>query len=88
MKFANWMSNVGSTTISVANNMRISSLQANSSSTVLLIAPDTYSTPTLTMSSDMNNAMPGLQVQVLVEVAIPSSTVNGSYSTSYGVKTQ
>jgi hypothetical protein len=30
--------------------------------------------------------MPGMQVQVKVEVAIPSGTVNGSYTTNYGVR--
>lgn len=88
MKFANWASTVGSTTLAAANNMRISSAQAdNGGATVLVTSADTYTTPTLNMTGDMNPAMDGKQVQVSIEVAVPSSTVNGSYTTSYGVKT-
>jgi hypothetical protein len=46
-----------------------------------------YSTPTLHLTGDVNTGMPGKQVQVLVEVSIPSGTANGSYTTSYGVRT-
>ena len=89
MKFANWLSTVGSSTLPVANNMRISSLQAdNGGATVLVTAADTYTVPTLNMTGDLDPAHDGKQVQVKVEVAVPSSTINGSYSTSYGVKTE
>jgi hypothetical protein len=88
MKFADWMSTVGSTTMAAANNMRISSLQAdNAGATVLVTAANVYTTPTLNMISDLDSVNVGKQVQVTVEVAVPSSTVNGAYSTSYGVKT-
>ena len=89
MKFGDWMSTVGSTTLAAANNMRISSAQAdNSGATVLVTGANTYTTPTLHMTGDLDPAMDGEQVQVTIEVAVPSSTVNGAYSTSYGVKTQ
>ena len=89
MKFADWMSTVGSTTLGAANNMRISSLQAdNNNATVLVTAANTYTTPALNMNADLNSSLDGKQVQVNVEVAVPSNTVNGSYTTSYGVKTQ
>ena len=39
------------------------------------------------MTGDLDSTTAGNQVQVTVEVAVPSSTVNGSYSTSYGVNT-
>jgi hypothetical protein len=69
--------------------MRISSAQAdNAGATVLLTGADTYSLPVLNMTSDLNPAIDGNQVQVKVEVAVPTTTVNGSYSTSYGVKTE
>lgn len=88
MKFANWASTVGSTTLAAANNMRISSAQAdNGGATVLVTAADTYTVPTLNMTGDMNPAMDGKQVQISVEVAVPASTVNGAYTTSYGIKT-
>ncbi len=87
MKFANWMSTVGSTTIPAANNMRISSAQAdNGGATILITAADTYSTPALHMTSDLATSTVGLQVKVIVEVAIPSGTTNGAYTTNYGVQ--
>lgn len=88
MKFANWVINGGGSTIPVANNMRISSAQAdNSNATVLLTAENTYSTPTLNMTSDLNPSLDGKQVQVLVETAVPLNSLNGTYTSSYGVKT-
>lgn len=89
MKFANWLSTVGSSTIAVAGNVRISSPQAdNGGATVLITAADTYSVPTLNMTSDLNPALDGLQVRVTVEAAVPVGSVNGSYTTNYGVKTE
>ncbi len=89
MKFADWMSTVGSNILPVANNMRISSAQAdNAGATVLVTASDTYTSPKLHMTGDLNPALAGNQVQIKVEVAVPNSTINGSYSTSYGVQTQ
>jgi hypothetical protein len=88
MKFADWAIVGGGSTIPVAGNIRISSPQAdNSNATVLLTKADAYSTPTLHMVSDLNPAVDGTQVQVLVETAIPLNSVNGSYTTNYGVST-
>ncbi len=89
MKFADWMSTTGSTTIAAANNMRISSAQAdNGNATIMITAANTYTTPALNMTGDLDAIAAGKQVQVSVEVAVPSTTVNGSYSTSYGVRTE
>ena len=89
MKFANWAMTGGSGTIAAANNIRISSPQAdNSGGTILITAADTYSTPALHMTGDLNSTMAGKQVQVTVEVAIPTSSFNGSYTTQYGIQTQ
>ena len=88
MKFSNWAKTGGGGSIPVANNMRISSAQAdNAGATVLLTAADTYSSPALHMTGDLNPAMVGRQVEVTVEVAIPSGTPEGAYTTNYGVKT-
>ena len=87
MKFMDWMQTDGDHTIPVANNMRISSSQASATSTVTLTAGDTYSSPDLHITGDLNAEEDGLQVQVLVEVAVPSDTYNGTYSTDYGVRT-
>ena len=88
MKFADWFSSASSSTLPAANNMRISSSQAdNGGATVTVTAANAYTTPALNMTGDLNGALAGKQIQVLVEVKIPSTTVNGNYSTSYGVKT-
>lgn len=87
MKFADWMQTDGDHTLPVADNMRISSDQASSSSAVTLTADDTYSSPALMMTGDLDTEKDGMQVQVLVEVAVPADTYNGTYSTTYGVQT-
>ncbi len=89
MKFSDWSNNSTSSpgSIAVANNMRISSAQAdNSGATVTLSAADTYSSPDLHITGDMSTSTPGRQVDVTVEVKIPSGTANGSYTTSYGLR--
>lgn len=87
MKFDNWLRTGGNGTIPVANNMRISSSQANNGgATILLTAENTYSTPALYMTGDLDANMDGRQVKITVEVAVPNGTPNGSYTTSYGVQ--
>jgi len=89
MKFADWLSTSGSSTIPVANNMEISSAQAdNNGAEVLITGSNVYSSPTLHMTTDLDPTTAGDQVQITVQVALPSSTVNGSYTTSYGVRSQ
>ncbi len=89
MKFADWVRNGGSETIPVAGNIRISSAQANNAgATVLITAPNTYSSPALVMTGDLDPATSGMQIKVVVEVKIPAGTANGSYTTSYGVRTE
>jgi hypothetical protein len=86
MKFSDWTS--GANTMPVANNMRISSAQASATSTVTILAANTYTTPDLVMVTDLNPAMAGIQVQVKVEVRVPNGTPNASYTTNYGVRSQ
>ncbi len=86
MKFADWFNASASTTLPVANNMRISSAQASSTATITLTAANTYSSPDMMITGDLDAGTAGRQVDVLVEVSIPNSTVNGSYTTSYGVR--
>ncbi len=86
MKFSDW---TGAGTIAAANNMRISSAQAdNGGATVTITAANTFSSPALHMTGDLDPTTAGRQVQVLLEVSIPSSTVNGSYTTNYTVRTE
>lgn len=87
MKFADWVATAGSGIIPVAGNMRISSLQAdNGGTTILLTAANTYSTPALHMTSDLDPSTAGLQIEITVEVAVPTNTPDGSYTTNYGIQ--
>lgn len=87
MKFSDWVKTSGEGTIPVANNMRISSAQANNGgATILLTAENMYSTPDLIMTGDLDPDMDGRQVEITVEVAIPNGTPTGSYTTTYGVQ--
>lgn len=87
MKFTDWLEADETDTIPVADNMRISSQQAdNAGATILLTAANVYSTPDLHMVDDLDPTMDGRQVEITVEVAIPSGTADGSYTTSYGLR--
>lgn len=89
MKFANWdIDGAATDSIPAANNMRISSAQAVSETPITVTAADTYTVPDMEINEDLNPSLDGLQIQVLVEVKVPSGTANGSYTTSYGVRTQ
>lgn len=88
MRFSDWfVSSTSSSTIPVAGNMRISSPQASSTAPITLTGPNAYSTPALVMTSDLDPSKPGRQVDVLVEVKIPTGTSNETYTTNYGVRT-
>ena len=86
MKFSDWL-DANSDLLPVAGNMRISSAQASDSAPVTITAANTYSSPALDMVGSVSTSTPGLHVQVLVEVKIPLTTINGSYTTNYGVQT-
>ncbi|MFZ3011954.1 MAG: hypothetical protein WA060_03095 [Minisyncoccia bacterium] len=89
MKFADWVRTGGSEIIPAGGNMRISSPQANNSgATVPITTANTYSTPALVMTTDLNPSLDGIQVKVIVEVKIPTGTMSGSYTTNYGVKSE
>lgn len=86
MKFDNWIKTGDPTeTIPAANNMRISSVQADSDATIMITAADTYSTPPLHINEDLDPTEDGYQIRVILEVRVPAGTENGSYTTNYGV---
>ncbi|MEK7574940.1 MAG: hypothetical protein AAB511_01795 [Patescibacteria group bacterium] len=87
MKFGNWTHSNGTNTIAAANNIRISSQQATATSTVTITAANTYATPALVISGDMDSNQPGRQIQVKVEARVPSGSLNGSYTTNWGILT-
>jgi hypothetical protein len=85
MEFADWLN--GANILPVAGNMQISSAQATVTTPITLTAANAYSSPALVMTGDLDPSTAGRQVDVLVQVKIPLTTVNGAYSTSYGVQT-
>ena len=88
MKFADWFSTAASSTIAAGGNMQISSAQAdNAGAMVPITTANVYSVPALHMTGDMNPSMPGIQVQVVVQVKIPVGSINAPYTTNYGVQT-
>ena len=87
LKFADFVS--GSNSIPAASNIRFYSAQssnASASTTALTIgSANTYSGG-MNLSSDLDANTAGRQVEVRVEVRVPTSTAGGSYSTGYGVR--
>lgn len=85
LKFGDWSHSSATSTILVSDNMRISSLQAISTSTVTIISAGEYSAP-LVISGDLDLEEDGMQIEVIVEAKVPSGALNGSYATSYGIQ--
>ncbi|MFH0890821.1 MAG: Ig-like domain-containing protein [Candidatus Liptonbacteria bacterium] len=89
LKFADWTS--GSNTIAAATNIRYYSAQSSnatsSASAITISAASTYGSA-MTITSDLDSATAGNQIQVIVEARVPSGQAGGSYSTSYGVQSQ
>ena len=87
LKFNDWVS--GSNTLATANNMQYYSEQISSGTgsaavPVTITAASTYPS-NITVSTDVDPSTPGIQTDIHVQVKIPASTANGSYSTSYRV---
>ncbi len=87
MEFADWSRMGASSTIPVANDIQISSAQAASTTPISITAANAYSTPALDMIGNLSTSTLERHVQVLVQMKIPLYTINGSYTTSYGVQT-
>lgn len=86
LKFGDWVS--GANSIAAANNMRVYSAQSSNATTttsaITITAANTYSTA-LTLTGDLDTVTPGRQVQVTVDLKVPTTTAGGSYSTNYSV---
>jgi len=89
MKFADWVS--GANTIAAASNIRFYSAQssnANSTSTAITVsAANTYA-DYMTLNADLDSTTVGRQIQIVVEGQVPTGSAAGSYSTSYGIKSE
>ncbi len=85
LKFSNWTQNGTGNTIAAANNMRISSDQSSTAGGVQVTGADTYTLP-LNITGDTNYSLAGRQVNIIVEMAVPSGSANGAYSATYHVR--
>ncbi|MHB8860277.1 MAG: beta strand repeat-containing protein [Minisyncoccota bacterium] len=88
MKFSDF-TNGASGTIPAAGNMRFYSAQssnASASTSAMMITSNDYSDPITLSAADLNPSAAGRQIDVTVEMAVPTGTPSGSYSASYGVK--
>ncbi len=92
MKFSDLIS--GANSIPAATNIQFYSAQstnhANSGSPVTVTATDAYTSSTpmaIDTSADLDIDTMGRQIQITVEARVPIGTAGGSYSTSYGIKT-
>ncbi len=87
MKFSDFVS--GTNSIPAANNIRFYSAQSSdasaSTSAMTITAFDTYSSP-ITLAIDLDSSVAGRQIDVTVEMKVPTGTAGGSYSGSYGVQ--
>lgn len=89
MKFSDFLS--GANSVPAGSNIRFFSAQSSdasaTSSAMTITAADTYSGD-ITLAGDLSGSLPGRQIDVTVEVKVPVSTPGGSYSASYGVRSQ
>jgi len=89
-KFANWAS--GSNSLAAGGNMEyyseeIASGRGSSASPVAITAANTYPSD-IVVNTDADTTRDGIQTNVHVLVKLPSSTVGGSYTTSYVARSQ
>ncbi len=87
MKFDNFVS--GTNTLLAAGNMRFYSAQSSNASTsgsaISITGALAYAGP-LVLTGDLDSNTAGRQIKIVVQTKVPVSTVSGSYSTSYGIK--
>ena len=83
MKFGDWTGGTN-LTIPVGGNLRISSTES-STSPVTIGAANAYSAP-LALTGDRDQTQSNRQIQVIVEMSIPTTASSGTYSTNYGIQ--
>lgn len=88
MKFADWLK--GSDKIPAGSNIRFYSEQSSNASTtnsaIVISAGGTYSGEMYINRGIDLDTKAGRQIQITVEARIPEGSAGGSYSTSYGIK--
>ena len=86
MKFADFFSSSSSSTIPAAGNIEFYSPQASDASTsasAIVESGNGYGT-NIHLSGDTSTSTPGRQVDLYVNVAVPSGTPTGTYTTTFG----
>jgi hypothetical protein len=88
LKFNNFTSPTASTVIPVAGNLRYYSAQSTNASTTASAVTETnndYGTA-LNLTGDTSSTTPGRQIDVTVELKVPTGTESGVYSTLFGAR--
>ncbi|MEK7589011.1 MAG: immunoglobulin-like domain-containing protein, partial [Patescibacteria group bacterium] len=89
MKFSDFVSGLNS--IPAAANIRFYSVQSsdafNAASARVIAGANVYSAD-INLTDDISSGTAGRQIDVRVEVKVPSGTPGGSYSTGYGVQSE
>lgn len=87
MKFSDWTG--GSNSFGTANDVRIFSPESSNAGTegsaVLMTAANTYG-GWMYLTGDTSTTTPGRQIDVVIEVRVPSGTPAGSYTTTFGAQ--
>ena len=86
MKFSDFTTPTSAGTIPAASNIRYYSAQASnaSSSASAVVETNNEYGGALLLSGDTSDSTPGRQIDVTVEVSVPSGTPTGVYSTNFG----
>ena len=88
MRFNDFTSSSSSSTIPVANNIRIFSPQSSNASSTASAIVETGNGygATLTLTGDTATTTPGRQIDLTVQMAVPAGTPTGTYSTTFGAQ--
>lgn len=88
MRFNDFFSASSSSTIPVANNIRIFSPQSSNASTTAsaIVATGNGYGPMLMLNGDTATTTPGRQIDLTVQMAVPAGTPTGTYSTTFGAQ--
>jgi len=84
MKFNDWTESTGTTPIAAQENIRYSSAQSTTPA-VTITGAGVYGSTLELSGTDLDESVPGLQIEILVEARVPAGSEGGSYTTSYGI---
>jgi hypothetical protein len=89
LKFGNF-TNSASGSIPAGSNIRYSSAQSSNAGDAAsaIVESDNGYGGAMTLTGDTSSTTPGRQIDVTVEVSVPSGTPTGSYSTTFGALSQ